>query len=222
MLKTKKFLEPFPNYDNGLPYQQPRPTVCPHCGVSISPKLEGFTQLRLSKEVHFLVRLLCTDPDCGIAMYCVYSTAVGVRELQLLTVIPSHSSRVFEKHLVDLSPRFVKMYDEAYTAERNGHFDLASIGYRSALEFLIKDYAVKILNHSFEEVSSKSLDKAIKLYLPEVRMSQSADVVRIMGNDKTHYNQILNLDFDILKEYLEILIHFISINIRAINPPVVR
>lgn len=222
MTKFKDFTEPIPNHDNNSVYTQPRPATCPHCGVAISPQVVSWTALRSNKTLYFFFCLKCPDPDCGQNIHCVYSQIPDIRALKLLVMSPNFSTRKFDKHIEDLSPRFVQMYKEAFTSEQNGHLNLASIGYRSAVEFLVKDYAINYLKTPEGEVISKNFEKSIKTYLPEARMSQSADVVRIMGNDKTHYNQILDLDFSVLKEYLEILIHFVSINIKAGNPPVKR
>ena len=51
------------------------------------------------------------------------------------------------------------------------------------LKSLIKDYAISVLHEPEKEVISCSLSKAIQRCLSEVKSSQSADVVRILGND---------------------------------------
>ena len=46
-------------------------------------------------------------------------------------------------------------------------------------------------------------------------MSKCADVVRILGNDNTHYERDYeNIDFSILKQYLNIFIEMIEVQIK--------
>ena len=48
-------------------------------------------------------------------------------------------------------------------------------------------------------------------------------VVRILGNDNTHYERDYeNIDFDVLKQYLNIFIEMIEVQIKIKNPPVSR
>lgn len=49
------------------------------------------------------------------------------------------------------------MYNQALRSESKGDIELAAIGFRSALEILVKDYAVNELKINVEEVSRKSL-----------------------------------------------------------------
>lgn len=48
------------------------------------------------------------------------------------------------------------MYNQALQSEFHKNIELAAVGYRSALEILIKDYAVNELGLNPEEVSSKN------------------------------------------------------------------
>ena len=54
-------------------------------------------------------------------------------------------------------------------------------------------------------------------------MSKCADVVRILGNDNTHYERDYeSIDFKVLKQYLNIFIEMIEVQIKIKNPPVSR
>ena len=65
--------------------------------------------------------------------------------------------------------------------------------------------------------------KLNELYLKDVNMSKCANVVRILWNDNTHYDRDYeNIDFSILKQYLNIFIEMIEVQIKIKNPPVSR
>ena len=96
------------------------------------------------------------------------------------------------------------MYNQALQCEKNGNFELAAVGFRAALEILVKDYAIKELKIDSETVSGKTLFNAIGEYLDEKPLVTSADVIRILGNDYAHYERKYpEHDFEILKEYME-------------------
>ena len=59
------------------------------------------------------------------------------------------------------------------------------------------------------------------LILPKYK--NVADVVRILGNDTTHYEKKYEeIDFSVLKQYLDIFINLIDVEIKMKNPPVKR
>lgn len=50
--------------------------------------------------------------------------------------------REFDAKLKKVSPQFVKVYNQALKAEEFSLDEIAGLGYRKALEFLIKDFAI--------------------------------------------------------------------------------
>lgn len=101
--------------------------------------------------------------------------------------------------------------------------DLAGMGYRKSLEYLVKDYAITELKKPEQEVSKKKLYNAIEEYLPNNMLINAADVVRILGNDKTHFQEkFQEYDVEVIKEYLDILIDQITILLKLSHPPVSR
>jgi len=98
----------------------------------------------------------------------------------------------------------VSSYNQAYSSESNGHFELASCGYRNALEILIKDYAINILGEDKKSVVGKDLIEAINAYMKDDLLKNGAHAIRILGNDKTHYEKKYDhISFDALKKYVD-------------------
>lgn len=74
-----------------------------------------------------------------------------------------------------------------------------------------------------KESCKKHLDEAIEEFLPNYKYKNVADVVRILGNDTTHYEKKYEeIDFSVLKQYLDIFIEVIDVEIKMKNPPVKR
>lgn len=206
-------------WGKSTPIRHLRPTICPHCGMSISPRSINCAHTSMNNIALAIIVFDCTYPMCEKQFFCVY-TKKDDEIYDLLTIYPSMKSKVFDPLIQDISPKFVQQYNEAYDAEQLNHLDLASCGYRNALETLIKDYAIKCLNKTYEEVCSKKLYGAIETYVPDLKVA--ADVVRILGNDRTHYEQKYDIDFEQLKYYMDIFEYLILAKLKMLNPPVSR
>lgn len=125
--------------------------------------------------------------------------------------------------LAAISQRFIDMYNQALFAEFNQNYELAAIGFRSALEILVKDYAIQELGEPAETVAKQSLCNAIEKYLNLPDLVNTADVVRILGNDYTHYQRKYpEHDFALLKKYMEIFLSQIEVRYMINHPPVTR
>lgn len=72
------------------------------------------------------------------------------------------------------------------------------------------------------QVSKMKLIESISRYLSK-DLANSADVVRILGNDYTHYKRKYpEIDFEILKKYMDIFIQQMEVSYMIKNPPVGR
>ncbi|MDU4953449.1 DUF4145 domain-containing protein [Clostridium cadaveris] len=194
-----------------------KPIICPHCGAFISPPVITYNSINVSNSVIFLIAFKSTC--CDKVFFATYKIIDSKSEL--LTIYPPNKPEILPDAIQAISPRFVNLYNQAYIAEQNNHFELAGSGYRNALEVLIKDYAINELNKDSNEVIKKTLNGAIKEYVPSIRLSNSADVIRLLGNDYTHYERHYeDIDFQVLKRYLHIFLNNIE-NEYLINHPIV-
>lgn len=201
-------------------FSGPKPIECPHCGSYVSPVLRnvaGYTY-----EDSKVIYLSTFRGDCcSKDFFGLYDIRTSTGLGSLLIIYPSHKSILLPDAIHKISPRFVSMYEQCYIAEQNGHLELAGTGFRNAIEILVKDFAISELGHTQTEVVKKKLADAIKTYLPSIDLQQSADVVRILGNDYTHYNQKYDdVSFPILKAYVDIFIKSIETTYLIKHPPV--
>lgn len=200
--------------------------LCPNCGVSNNPstKLEGYFYRTDSAIVLF--SHFCTS--CQKYHWSIQIIYPDTKhEPDLLFIYPSAQLTPLDSKLVNLSPRFERMYHSAERSENVGDYDLAGMGYRAALEILIKDYAVKFTDESKEKIADYKLNDAISHFYKNNQTAQiSADVVRIYGNDYAHWDQPEQFNSeDILtqlKAYLQIFISWINYQLMISNPPVSR
>lgn len=121
------------------------------------------------------------------------------------------------EHLRKLSPGFCKMYMQSIRAEAEHLSELAGIGYRCALEFLVKDY---LINMEFKDCSAEQgmvkiepLSKSINR-IANKNIRSLALGIAWLGNDYAHYNvKHPNRDIQDLKKFLNAVIEFIILEL---------
>jgi hypothetical protein len=94
------------------------------------------------------------------------------------------------KHPADvatLSPSFVEIHGQANAAEYWRLDQIAGVGYRKALEFLVKDYCSKIDPTKAEAIKAKQLGEVIKDHIGDANIQECARRPAWLGNDETHY-----------------------------------
>lgn len=99
---------------------------------------------------------------------------------------------------------FLKIYTQAYSAESNELNEIAGIGYRKALEFLIKDYAQHLKGDEKDKIIKMPLLQVIKAYLgDDKRLVDIASRAAWLGNDESHYlKKWLDRDVSDLKKVI--------------------
>ncbi len=85
------------------------------------------------------------------------------------------------------------------------------MGYRKALEFLIKDYAIYRHPENEEDIKTSPLAKCIKEYCDNEKIKDLATACAWIGNDATHYVRI-NEDYSIpeLKAFINAAVTLIE------------
>ena len=101
----------------------------------------------------------------------------------------------------------MNLYNQGIAAEKEGHIELAALGYCKALEILVKDYAISELGKPAEEVVKKNLFDSVADYLQQRELINTPDLIRILGDEYTHYEKDYpEQDLVILKGYMEIFL----------------
>lgn len=214
-MTTSKFF--YNNHEHKLDV----PLNCPFCGHEAYSSYKAHASLQYTQDEKYFI--VAFQSNCCDRIYMAnYLFNYNSQKFTLLNFYPRQNPKPLPSCIPKFSPRFVTMYSQAATAEENEHYELASCGYRNAIEILIKDFAIQVLGKSQEEVRNKNLFKAIEDYLPK-DLLQTADVIRILGNDNTHYlRKHTDIPFSELKNYLSIFISQINTLYKIHNPPVSR
>lgn len=199
------------NKEQSKPYEIQVEEVgeCPCCHFATSPTyLDGFMIASKDNEIPVSVFLVLYCPRCKNIYIAKYiSKFGGVSNLELNFTFPQHSNlKVFSDGINEVSLEFVSIYNQALEAESNINTKgLAGLGYRKALEFLIKDYLIKLKHQDRNTIINLDLSKCIDKLNSDLKDIAKASVW--IGNDETHYFR-KNPDYDIydLKLFIDCIV----------------
>ncbi len=219
---SKNTKDSFALTDGAYNFPLQKPMLCPICGAfqdgtAVSRAIHpGFNGIEIGT-----IGYRCTH--CAKCYLVVYKVDRKNKNTYFAEYYPQETASYENEILSNVSPQFIESYNQALRAELRGDIELAAIGYRKALERVVKDYAINELGAAPEEVVGKNLCMAIADYLDEKNLVATADVVRILGNDYAHYQRKYpEHDFTLLKEYMVIFVKMVETRILVAHPPVSR
>ncbi len=196
------------------------PNECPICKHSLKPTI-------LHKEVidnnngnpSLYVMYLCTH--CYEPFICKFtnfqkssnfSNTFLFSSSYLSSIEPNRfQEKLFEKCINEISPDFVTIFNQSQEAEHLKLDQIAGIGYRKALEFLIKDFLIKHENKNEDKVKSTALGSCIDTMIDNPQLKTVASRATWLGNDQTHYIQkYVDKDISDLKRLIDLSVHWIT------------
>lgn len=166
--------------------------ICHRCGIGVENLIsDSFYILSAS---HYHVYMIESCPVChraALREYVASSQSPSGNCLDLRKhpsfVFPCDADEhIFPENIQTLSPTFVDLYHQSETAEQNGSADICGMGYRKAVEFLIKDYLIHFNPEQRDTIANMNLSPAIDL-LENTRLKTIAKRCAWLGNDETHY-----------------------------------
>jgi hypothetical protein len=201
------------------------PNECPRCHFTIEPAMVELAPFTHGDWLEIYYR--CTNQRCRHLFIAMYerdhsrNIRVGLFSFRLLGVLPKFpAERPFNPNIVKVSPNFPTIFNQARAAESFGLPDAAGPGYRKALEFLLKDYAINLHPNDAEKIKSVQLANVIATYFKAPQMSVVFSRAAWLGNDQTHYERRwIDHDIDNLKRLIDASVHFIEMEMLAAELP---
>lgn len=181
------------------------PKKCPYCGIrsQIRVHTSYFIQRNQNNRWQSLVSSIRRDyfelfvvSQCEECQRPFISKYEMRRRLNVMEYLPAklidtyptyHATVSHHEKIVQLSPRFVKTLNEALHAEESNLYEICGMGYRKALEILIKDFAIKMHPESKTDIEGKMLGQCIGMYIDNPMIKSLAKASSWIGNDMTHY-----------------------------------
>jgi hypothetical protein len=199
------------------------PDSCPLCHTSLEPIL---IRAIVCKEPFSLeVVFQCPKGDCRRLFIGRYQhiqsptpphgTPKSSKQYIITQVVPmTPKEKSFDEEIQDISPGFVEIYNQSIAAEAAGLNQITGVGFRKALEFIIKDFLINEHPDKIEEIKKSSLGSCINNYINDANIKECAKRAVWLGNDETHYmRKWADRDIRDLKILIRLTVHWISNNI---------
>ena len=183
------------------------PQSCPLCGIGNNPTTNEVGRLEIQEDYVFTLHHRC--PACKKYHMTNQEYLNQDDKTTMILVYPNKVVIDIDDLFIEHAPRFVEFYSEAVEAEKMGLENIAGTGYRSAIECLIKDYALAFELDDKEYLSDPKLtfNNAIDRYVKNDDLLKGAlHFIRTVGNGYTHWNKSTSISLPQLKNYVDIII----------------
>ncbi len=187
-------------------------SFCPYCHNHIAANYQS-SFFEINKESDALLDLItiwqCPNPECFKYIFAKYVAHRHVNGDQaefvgFLDGTPELDK--WPKVIVELNSRFIKIYEQSLIAEFKGLDEIAGMGFRKAIEFLVKDWAIKEKPEDRDKIISFTLNEVVNSYFKD---ELKAILLRAtwLGNDQSHYQKLFE-EYDVsdLKELIGLII----------------
>ena len=196
------------------------PEICPMCKHSLKPSVLYKCLFHTDDDNTFFYSVyFCTK--CHEIFICKFSNVsktdassggYAYKFNKLDNISPNIIEKInFDKCINEISPDFVNIYNQSFKAEHLKLDQISGIGYRKALEFLIKDFLIKHECKDESKVKSTALGCCIDTMIDNPQLKTVASRATWLGNDQTHYEQkYTDNDISDLKKLITLSVHWIS------------
>ena len=187
------------------------PNECPICKHRITAQpIISYANNEDMKAV-----ILCPNEGCDNLFISRYEWNDEERMFIFITSDPKvFNEAKFDDNLEKLSSDFVRIYNQAKQVEDMTLNDIAGVGYRKALEFLIKDYCISENQTEKEKIEQQPLMQCIKEFIDSPDIRDCAERATWLGNDETHYvRKWIDKDIEDLKNLIQLTGYWISMKL---------
>ena len=190
--------------------------TCPYCQTSMTPDLL-YGSVSTKSGMNIFCR--CTNHNCErtfIGIFGIkehFSNGQGAYAFARVKQDMSLRKEQFSEVIMNVSPNFANIYNQAYAAQQMNLNEICGVGYRKAFEFLIKDYVMSSITdeEAKELIKRKNLGTCIKDDISALNIKEVAKRAVWLGNDETHYvRKWEDKDIHNLIETIKLTIHWIE------------
>jgi len=173
------------------------PDVCPQCHHAVHPKLltSSLNGDHFKRGTYLEIAYKCTHRNCQSIFIGQYERTISSGTagqvhgtFHLVRAVPQkYQTPAIFPEVEEISPSFKNVYEQACAAESFQLNEIAGVGYRKALEFLIKDYCIHKNPQDEEEIKKSLLGVVISKFVEDTNLKVCAQRAAWLGNDETHY-----------------------------------
>ena len=194
---------------------------CPICNSSIAP-VEKSKFFNSDSKMYFFM-FECPACNKGFITHYNYTNERKIKNnisYNMLKLVNSYPKvpelHQFDENIKKLSSNFCEIFNQAYVAEQMNLNEIAGVGYRKALEFLIKDYCIDKNKEQEEKIKKEPLSQVITNYILSDKIKNLAKASIWIGNDETHYvRKYEDKDIKDLKRFISATVAYITYELIA-------
>lgn len=161
------------------------PLECPECHQKTTPNYQSHRVVKDNNRIFAF--LSCPNPQCDQSYVAEYDRRGSSTFYYRRIIKGKPKSELFPPEIETLSPSFIKIYNEAFMAEQLELLEISGVGYRKALEFLIKDYLIQHYPTKEDNIKGMFLGKCINEMVEDTKIKETSKRAVWLGNDQTHY-----------------------------------
>ena len=193
MLRSLKYT------NSNTPVRLDMPTRCPHCLDSGSPDIIATHSTSVSDNAQILKCVNCNN--VFFATYYGQMRRTVLPNLKPIFDIPYEIKKYY--------PDFFEVYEQAATAESASLNHIAGMGYRKAVEYLVKYFMIDCIPDEKEAIEKETLGKTIER-IDSSRIKSLAKASTWLGNDQTHLlTKHPDYNVEDLKKFINALCYYI-------------
>jgi Domain of unknown function (DUF4145) len=198
------------------------PDTCPLCHEKGTPDFQTASLVGRLQGGQLEQVFRCPSQRCGRLFIAQYTWVESRRDLcepehyRLAWLTPTTPrEHEFPKEIVAVSPMFVKIFNQAAAAETRGLDEVDGMGYRRALEFLVKDFAAQQNPDQKDTIrNERKLGAVIETYIAEENVKECAKRAAWLGNDEAHYIRVWeDKDLEDLKRLVRATVAWIELRL---------
>lgn len=211
------------DFDIGNKYYRnvKEPNICPHCHVANTPEWLFKENTKDTDDSDCSYQIWkCSNNECQKLFGVLYKAIDGSPKIaKVLNGLPKGPD--WPKPILELvdgntigseepaKSKFIKTYLQSLEAESYGLDEIAGMGYRKAIEYLVKDWAIQNNPEDKEKILDYWLSSVIKnYYIGDLK--EILERATWLGNDQAHYKKVFE-EYDI--EVLKVLIDLIMVEL---------
>ena len=194
------------------------PNICPHCHVVNDPHFQNAIITKDDEEKDQIISIWnCASNGCRRSFVAEYQivSATSSKFIRFLNGNPKGPD--WPKPIIELKSgeslgnekeeesKFIKTYLQSLRAEHSGLDEIAGMGYRKAIEYLIKDWAIQTKPGDKEKIQASWFGKVIGDYFTG-DLKGILERATWLGNDQAHYIKLFQeYDISVLKELIGLI-----------------
>ena len=190
---------------------------CTNCNKALVPEKLYSIIIRKYNDYYLYVADFCNS--CKSVLITEYKVKkINDKNFEyeniLRTSPQTYQMEEFDENINKISPQFVKIYNQSLQAENIGLDEIAGLGYRKSVEFLIKDFAIYKNPEKEDEIKNTWMKVCIEKYIDNEQIKILAERSDWIGNDEAHYvKKQEDRDITDMKKFIKAMVYFIGMTL---------